>query len=121
MITKNKLILVGVAFGFVVVLLLVTVLVQGDSSENIPAQEPELGGPTSSCIYGLPQYNLTAPYTIEYLRTENNIDTIAIDNSSPEGRQEALDWLRAQDCDISSLNIVFADFINPLNKEFSDD
>lgn len=68
-------------------------------------------------IASLPFTSVTGPFTIDYGYTElrKNGIFLLIRNSSPDGRKNALQWIREQqNIDPTDLEIRFSDFVNPL-------
>ena len=60
----------------------------------------------------LPHFDINGPYTIDMLsatdRPPNGI-YILVSNSTPEGRQSALEWIESQGYDLATLDIRFGD------------
>lgn len=81
---------------------------------NNETAETEKGIPTHKGFNSLLIIDINGPFTIEYLYTKNNVDYIKIADSSPQGRMNALHWLRVRGIDPTDLNIRFDDFTNPL-------
>lgn len=67
----------------------------------------------------LPYTNESPPFTIDYGPSKERPGDIflIISNSSPNGRQAALDWIRQQGQDPADMEIVFPGFVNPLGPE----
>lgn len=67
---------------------------------------------------GIPEILITdinGPFTIAYTGTDTKgVNHMQVSDSSPRGRQEAIRWLEGAGYDISTLDIVFVDFNNPL-------
>jgi hypothetical protein len=69
-------------------------------------------------ITKLPHYDISGPFSIDYGPGEETDSIfIVIGNSSPSGREKALEWIRNQGYDLSSLDIRFSDFTNPITGE----
>lgn len=64
----------------------------------------------------LPTTQVTGPFTINYGPSETRKDGVFLEiiDSSPEGRTNALKWIRERDQDPTDLEIRFLDFANPL-------
>lgn len=82
---------------------------------NNETAETEGGLPVHSILYNLPVTDINGPFTIEYLYTKDGVDYIKITDSSPQGRVNALHWLRERGIDPTELIIQFEDFKNPLD------
>lgn len=67
-------------------------------------------------IASLPYTSVVGPFTIDYGYSEQreNKIFITIRNSSPDGRANALQWIRERGIDPTDLEIRYADFTNPL-------
>lgn len=67
----------------------------------------------------LPYTQSTPPFSIDYGLTDgvNGDLKLVISNSSPNGREAAIDWIRQHGEDPTNMNIVFQDFSNPLGPE----
>lgn len=103
-----------ILIGFCLIIVLVFV-VSNANRPNPPDHGPG-GAQESEIVSILPVTNVKGPYTIEYIETINGVDHIKITDSSPSGREAALDWLRAHDIDIGKLNIVFDEYNNPFTE-----
>ncbi len=85
---------------------------------NNETAETEEGLPVHEVLYSPPITDINGPFTIEYLYTKNSVDHIKIVDSSPQGRMNAIHWLREHGIDPTDLDIRFDDFTNPLkNRE----
>jgi hypothetical protein len=64
----------------------------------------------------LPYTDLTGPFSIDYgpSPTRRNSVFLIISNSSPAGRQKALDWIRRHGQDPTNLEIRYYGFSNPI-------
>lgn len=71
---------------------------------------------TTPLINQLPYIDVNGPFAIDYGRSflQKNGSAIIISDSSPEGRVNAVKWIRSQGYDPTNLDIHFDDFINPL-------
>jgi hypothetical protein len=78
---------------------------QGEETEN-----------RNPIIAQLPRIDIIGPYTIDYgpSATREYGIFLEISNSSPDGRKNALKWIREQGQDPTDLEIIYSDFINPL-------
>lgn len=87
----------------------------GGREANLKGLEQEKKTPI---ITLLPYSDLTAPFSIDYGPSEYRKDdvVIIISNSTPDGRDYALRWIRQQGYDPANLEIVFDDFVNPLTQ-----
>lgn len=67
----------------------------------------------------LPYTDILGPFSIDYSLTPSTNDKVAliISDSSPDGRQNALKWIRQQNQDPSEYEIIYQDFVNPLALE----
>jgi len=67
-------------------------------------------------INKLPVDNINGPYSIDYGQStlQKNGSVIIISNSSPDGRKNAIKWIRQQGFDPTTLEINYSDFSNPL-------
>lgn len=98
--------------GLLFLVVLVGFVLSSRNNPNPPDHGP--GGAQESAIVSLlPITNVKGPYAIEYVETVNGVDHIKIADSSPSGREAALDWLRAQGVDIGRIDITFEDYSNP--------
>ena len=97
-----------------VVILVIFLVMVFSSSNKVPDTSVYEGGKETGNENSVLITDLTGPFTITYLGTENSIDKISITNSSPNGRQKAVKWLKDQGYNPSNLDISFVDFINPL-------
>lgn len=79
--------------------------------------ETEEGLPVHEILYGPPVTDVTGPFTIEYIQTKDRVDYIKVVDSSPQGRMNAMHWLRERGIDPTDLDIQFDDFANPLKSE----
>lgn len=68
----------------------------------------------SPLVMIMPHTDINGPFTIEYVTTKDDVDYIKVTDSSPQGRVNALHWLRENGINPTNLNIEFDDFINPL-------
>lgn len=88
--------------------------------EALGAQRSEQTGQkitnTNPLISKLPYTDIDGPFTIAYALTPSSDGTvdIIISDSSPEGRENAIKWIKSQGVDPSDLNLIFYDFQNPL-------
>lgn len=101
-----------IAIIFVVLVLLFFV---GKNQVSKP-EPPDHGGGEAEIVRILPETNISAPYTIEYITTVEGVDHIKISDSSPSGRQKAIEWLTAQGYEPSSVVIEYDEYTMPLNK-----
>lgn len=64
----------------------------------------------------LPYTEPSGPFSIDYglSKTDKTRVFLLISDSSPNGRVNALKWLRQQGQDPTNIEMVFSDFINPL-------
>ncbi len=64
----------------------------------------------------LPYSQQTPPFTIDFgaSKDRENDTFLVISDSSPNGRTEALRWIRQQGVDPTDLEIIFSDYVNPL-------
>jgi flagellar basal body-associated protein FliL len=84
------------------------------SSDFTQDKESEEGGPSSKALHTLPITDINGPFTLEYLYTKNDVDYLKVSDSSPQGRMNALHWIRENGLDPTDLNVQFEDFTNPL-------
>lgn len=76
------------------------------SGESLRTQAPVLRD--------LPHYDIAGPYTIDYgVDEKDQHPFLLIDNSTAEGRQKALQWMRDHGYNPAELDIRFVDFTNP--------
>ncbi len=71
----------------------------------------------ATIISKLPRITLVGPYRIDYgIQGKDNTSHpyLLISNSTPKGRQNALDWIRSEGSEPTDLDIRFPDFINPV-------
>ncbi|QQS20198.1 hypothetical protein IPL85_01965 [Candidatus Saccharibacteria bacterium] len=100
------------------------------NSEGINAKREEIGGLNAEnrgasfhaknpIIELLPHYDISGPYTIDYGYVGAGSDKIflLIGNSTPTGRQKALQWIVDNGYSLAQLDIRFDDFTNPLTGE----
>lgn len=68
-------------------------------------------------INSLPFSSVPGPFTIDYGYSQSRKDGIflLVRNSSPNGRVNALKWIREQGADPTDLEIRYSDFNNPLS------
>jgi hypothetical protein len=85
----------------------------GGKRTNLTGLQLEAGTPI---IKQLPYTDITGPFTIDYgpSPTRKNGIFLIVSNSSPEGRVNALKWIRQQGYDPTNLEIRFDDFVNPI-------
>ena len=71
---------------------------------------------TTPLINQLPYIDVNGPFAIDYGKSylQKNGSTIIVSDSSPEGRINAVKWIRSQGYDPTNLDIQFDDFVNPL-------
>lgn len=64
----------------------------------------------------LPMYGIIKPFEIDYGKPKDGetVMPIIIRNSTPEGREAALDWIRQQGVEPAMLRITFEGYENPL-------
>lgn len=70
----------------------------------------------------LPYADVSGPFSIDYGFTDPNDRFkffILISNATPEGRQKALEWIRAQGVDPSTLDIRYKDYTRTLEGDES--
>jgi hypothetical protein len=64
----------------------------------------------------IPRVDMFAPYAMDYGVEGNNYDTfIEIHDSSPVGREKALQWIRQQGYNPGDLDIRYLDYNNPFS------
>lgn len=70
----------------------------------------------------LPYTQDSPPFTIDFGPSNNgNGDMLLlVSNSSPNGRQAAIDWIRQHGEDPTNMQIIFSDFISPLDATTGD-
>lgn len=87
----------------------------GGREANLKGLEQEKKTPI---ITLLPYSDLTAPFSIDYGPSDYRKGdvVIIISNSTPDGRDYALRWIRQQGYDPADMEIVFDDFVNPLTQ-----
>jgi hypothetical protein len=68
-------------------------------------------------INSLPYTQESPPFTIDYgLSQERKGDVfLIVSDSSPNGREAAVDWIRQQGLDPTNVDITFSGFVNPLS------
>lgn len=110
---KTKRVIIILVSSFVVVVLLVGFFQLQSSHKKTPSPPVELGG-ESPLVNILPATDVTAPFTIKYVTTKNNVPSLEISDSTPIGREKALEWLYSRDYNPTQLDISFLDFLNPL-------
>lgn len=112
--------LIVVAIVLVSIIAIASLSFVGSNNTNntgVETAETEEGLPVHDIIYSPPITDVKGPFTIEYLYTKNHVDYIKITDSSPQGRMNAMHWLRERGIDPTELNIKFDDFKNPLISE----
>jgi hypothetical protein len=64
----------------------------------------------------LPYIDINGPFSLDYgpSQTQKNGSFILVSDSSPEGRVNALKWIKSRGYDPTDLEIHFGDFTNPL-------
>jgi hypothetical protein len=75
----------------------------------------------SPIVYNLPVTDIFGPFSIDYgpsAARENGV-YLTISDSSPEGRANAIKWIRQHNQDPTDLEIRYPDFVNPLEKKES--
>lgn len=94
------------------------------SQEDVSAKREVYGGLKASIVGEsianaspiielLPKYDIAGPYSIDYGLEPNNHTFLLIGDSTPTGRQRALQWIRDSGFNPSELDIRFDDFTNP--------
>ncbi len=86
-----------------------------DKKDSEKIAETEKSQPVHSALYSPSITDVSGPFTIEYMYTKNRVDYIKVVDSSPQGRMNAIYWLRERGIDPTDLGIRFDDFTNPLN------
>jgi hypothetical protein len=103
------------------------------SAESVRNQYEEYGGMArqyegmamneqNPIIEYLPYADVSGPFSIDYGFTDPNDRFkffILISNATPEGRQKALEWIRAQGVDPSTLDIRYKDYTRTLEGDES--
>jgi hypothetical protein len=97
------------------------------SNPNIQAQREAVGGQEDTTITKettaqspiiklLPFTDIYGPFSIDYGTSHDRVNGtyLTVSDSSPNGRAKALQWIREQGYDPTSLEIQFSDFDNPL-------
>jgi PEGA domain len=82
--------------------------IAGSMSER-KAKEIEKNDPI---INLLPYDDLIGPFSIDYGPSKKRVNSIFLDinNSSPQGRENALKWLKSQGYDATDLEIIYRDY-----------
>lgn len=72
--------------------------------EEVARQDP--------IIKALPYDDLVGPFSIDYGASKKRPNGIFLDisNSSPQGRENAMKWIKSQGYDVTDLEIVFRDY-----------
>lgn len=115
----RQLIVIAIVLISAIALMLVVFVGGGDSNKNNGSETAETEGslPVHSILYSPAVIDINGPFTIEYLYTKDSVDYIKVTDSSPQGRMNAMHWLRERGIDPTDLGIYFDDFANPLNSE----
>jgi len=63
----------------------------------------------------LPYSDVSGPFKIDYGFNQDNTKTpyLIVSYSTPHGRNKAIDWLKANDTNLTTTEILFEDFQNP--------
>lgn len=78
-----------------------------NASDNFSDNYPLIGK--------IPRIDITGPYSIDYGGdSSGNAASLIIYDSTPNGRVAALQWIRAQGVDPTTLDIRYDEYINPL-------
>lgn len=92
---------------------------KNETSKNIPPSHDEMQ--ESPLVNILPHTNISAPYTIQYITSDKNTPVVSVSNSTPIGRERALDWLRSSGYNPTYLKIIFVDYSNQITGESIND
>ncbi len=117
--TRKIIILIFIIGISVILLFSFTLRKEGNNNPTNTDEtaETEQSLPVHDSLFGPPITDINGPFTIEYMYTKDRVDYIKITDSSPQGRMNALHWLREHDINPTDLNIRFDDFTNPLGTE----
>ncbi len=113
----RQIILIAMILVIAIVLVSLSFAGNNEKDNNNETAETEGGIPTHEVFYSPPITDINGPFTIEYIYTKNGVDYIKIIDSSPQGRMNAMHWLRERGIDPTNLDIQFDDFVNPLKGE----
>ncbi|MDO8336607.1 MAG: hypothetical protein Q7T74_07605 [Candidatus Saccharibacteria bacterium] len=114
---RRQFIIIAIALFILVALVSITIINSGDSTKKNKDEiaETEKSLPVHRIFYSPPVTDINGPFTLEFMYKKNNVDYIKITDSSPQGRMNAMHWLRTRGVDPTDLSIRFDDFKNPLS------
>lgn len=70
-------------------------------------------------INKLPYSDIAGPYKIDYgfNQDDTTVPYLLISFTTPKSRQKALEWLQENRVDITTTEIIFSDFVNPIKNQ----
>ncbi len=70
-------------------------------------------------INKLPYSDIAGPYKIDYgfNRDDTTVPYLLISFTTPKSRQKALEWLQNNEVDLTTTEIIFSDFVNPIKNQ----
>ena len=113
---KNRLVFIVVVLVFALIIILIAS--SSKEQQTFIEEDTHEQGSESFVLVN----DVLGPFTAIFLgNTESGNFRISITNSSPEGREKAIEWFKDQGYSLSEMSVDFADFQNPLFGEEIDE